>query len=104
MSPLIFNNAQGQNAVVPMGLTFGVFYYRTDLIKEDEAPKSWDDVVRISKKLQADGKVKFGYVGGMSMNNTWFTWFWSMWTNNCDVLLPVYERDNKVLAKNGWKS
>jgi len=104
MSPIIFNNAQGQNTVVPMGHTFGVFYYRTDLVKEDEVPKSWDDVVRISKKLQAEGKVKFGYVGGMSMNNTWFTWFWSMWTNNCDVLLPIFERDNKVLEKTGWKS
>ena len=54
--------------------------------------------MKISKKLQADNKVKFGYVGAMSMNNTWFTWFWSMWGNNCDVLMPFYERDNKVLA------
>src|SRR5258708_14873643 len=40
----------------------------------------------------------------MAMNNTWFSWFWSMWTDNCDVLLPAYERANVVLAKNGWKS
>ena len=104
MSPIIFNNAQGQNTVVPMGHTFGVFFYRTDLIKEDEVPKTWDDIVKIGMKLQADGKVKFGYVGGMAMNHTWFTWLWSMWTNNCDVLLPIHERDNKVLAANGWKS
>ena len=78
MSPIIFNNAQGRNTVVPMGHTFGVFYYRTDLLKEDEVPATWDDIVKIGKKLQAEGKVKFGYVGGMSMNNTWFTWFWSM--------------------------
>jgi ABC-type glycerol-3-phosphate transport system substrate-binding protein len=104
MSPIIFNNAQGQNTVVPMGHTFGVFYYRTDLVKENEVPQTWDDIVRIGKKLQAEGKVKFGYVGGMSMNNTWFTWLWSMWTDNCDVLMPIYERDNKVLAQNGWRS
>ena len=104
MSPIIFNNAQGQNTVVPMGHTFGVFFYRTDLVKEDEVPKTWDDIVKISMKLQAERKVKFGFVGGMSMNNTWFSWLWSMWTNNCDVLVPVYERDNKVLAQNGWKS
>ncbi len=48
--------------------------------------------------------MKFGYVGGMAMNHTWFSWFWSMWSNNCDVLLPVNERANAVLAKNGWKS
>ena len=104
MSPIIFNNAKGQNTVVPMGQTFGVFFYRTDLLKEDEAPQTWDDIVKTSKKLQSEGKVKFGYVGGMSMNNTWFSWFWSMWSNNCDILIPIFERDNKVLAQNGWKS
>ena len=48
--------------------------------------------------------MKWGYVGAMSMNHSWFSWFWSMWGNNCDVLMPFYERDNKVLAQNGWKS
>ena len=62
-------------------------------------PKTLEELVTVSKKLQAEGKVKFGYVGGMSMNNTWFSWFWSMWGNNCDVLLPPYERDNKKLAR-----
>ena len=104
MDGIIFNNAQGQNTVVPMGHTFGVFFYRSDLVKESELPKTFDELVTISKKLQADGKVKFGYVGGMSMNHTWFSWFWSMWGNNCDVLLPVYERANAKLAANGWKS
>jgi ABC-type glycerol-3-phosphate transport system substrate-binding protein len=104
MDKVVFGNAQGQNTVVPMGQTFGVFFYRTDLLKENEAPQTWDDIVKTSRKLQAEGKAKFGYVGGMSMNNTWFTWFWSMWSNNCDVLIPIFERDNKVLAQNGWKS
>src|SRR4029077_1300666 len=104
MDGIIFNNAQGQNTVVPMGQTFGVFFYRTDLVNENELPKTWDDVVKISKKLQADGKVKFGYVGSMAMNHTWFTWFWSMWANNCDVLLPVFERANAKLAANNWES
>ena len=62
------------------------------------------ELVTMSKKLQADGKVKFGYVGGMAMNHSWFSWFWSMWGNNCDVLMPFYERDNKKLAETGWKS
>jgi len=50
MDGIIFNNAQGQNTVVPMGQTFGVFYYRTDLVSESELPKTWDDLVKISKK------------------------------------------------------
>ena len=104
MAPIVFANAQGQNTVVPMGQTFSVFFYRSDLVKPEEVPKTLDELVTMSKKLQADGKVKFGYVGGMSMNNSWFTWFWSMWGNNCDVLMPFYERDNKKLAAAGWKS
>ena len=53
MAGIIFNNAQGQNTVVPMGQTFGVFYYRTDLVSESELPKTLDDLVKVSKKLQA---------------------------------------------------
>ncbi len=104
MDGIIFNNAQGKPTTVPMGHTFSVFFYRTDLVKESELPKTWNDMVNMSKKLQAESKVKFGYVGGMSMNNTWTTWFWTLWTNNCDVFAPMFDRDNAVLAKNGWKS
>jgi ABC-type glycerol-3-phosphate transport system substrate-binding protein len=81
-----------------------VFFYRSDLVKPEEVPKTLEQVVTLSKKLQADGKVKFGYVGGMAMNHSWFSWLWSMWGNNCDVLMPFYERDNKKLAEGGWKA
>src|SRR5205814_1943131 len=104
MAPVVFANAQGQNTVVPMGQTFSVFFYRSDLVKPEEVPKTLAELVETSKKQQAANKVKFGYVGGMSMNHSWFSWFWSMWANNCDVLAPPYERDNKKLAANGWKS
>jgi hypothetical protein len=101
---IIFNNDEGRTTVVPMAETLGVFYYRSDLIKETELPKSWADMVGISQRLQREGKVKYGFVGGASMNHTWFTWFWAMWANNCDLLMPIYNRDNKVLAQNGWKA
>ncbi|MBV8166190.1 MAG: extracellular solute-binding protein [Alphaproteobacteria bacterium] len=104
MDKVVFGNDQGQNTVVPMGQTFSVLFYRSDLVKPEEVPKTLDELVKLGKKLQDEKKVKFGYVGGMSMNNTWFSWFWSMWANDCDVLMPFYERDNKVLAANGWKS
>jgi ABC-type glycerol-3-phosphate transport system substrate-binding protein len=104
MDKIVFGNKDGQNTVVPMGQTFSVFFYRSDLVKPEDVPKTLEQLVTTSKKLQADGKVKFGYVGGMSMNNSWFSWFWSMWGNNCDVLLPPYERDNAKLAAAGWKS
>ncbi len=104
MAPEVFGNAQGQNTVVPMGQTFSVLFYRSDLVQPNQVPKTLAELVTISKELQAANKVKFGYVGGMSMNNSWYSWFWTMWGNNCDVLLPAYERDNKKLAANGWKS
>jgi len=104
MDRIVFGNAQGQNTVVPMGQTFSVFFYRTDLVKPEEVPKTLAELVETSKKLQAANKVKFGYVGGMAMNHSWFSWLWSMWGNNCDVLAPPYERDNAKLAANGWKS
>src|SRR6478752_4113475 len=66
MAPVVFANAQGQNTVVPMGQTFSVFFYRSDLVKPEEVPKTLAELVTASKKLQAEGKVKFGYVGGMS--------------------------------------
>jgi ABC-type glycerol-3-phosphate transport system substrate-binding protein len=86
------------------GQTFSVFFYRTDLLAAQRGAQDAAEVVDVSKKLQAANKVKWGYVGGMAMNHSWFSWFWSMWGNNCDVLMPFYERDNKVLAQNGWKS
>ena len=98
MDKVVFGNAQGQNTVVPMGQTFSVFFYRTDLVQPNEVPKTLQEVVDVSKKLQAANKVKWGYVGGMAMNHSWFSWFWSMWGNNCDVLKPFYERDNKKLS------
>lgn len=104
MDKIVFGNAQGQNTVVPMGQTFSVFFYRSDLVKPEEVPKTLAELVETSKKLQAANKVKFGYVGGMAMNHSWFSWLWSMWGNNCDVLAPPYERDNAKLAANGWKS
>jgi len=60
MAPVVFANAQGQNTVVPMGQTFSVFFYRSDLVKPEEVPKTLDELVAMSKKLQAEGKVKFG--------------------------------------------
>src|SRR5215470_17335913 len=40
MDKVVFGNAQGQNTVVPMGQTFSVFFYRTDLVQPNEVPKT----------------------------------------------------------------
>jgi ABC-type glycerol-3-phosphate transport system substrate-binding protein len=103
-SPLdAFINDDGEVGVVPMAHTVGTFFYRTDLIGEDEVPTTFEELVEVSKRLQEEGKVKWGYVGGMKMNHTWFSFWWSMWANGCDIFLPIYERDNAVLEENGWQ-
>jgi len=98
-----FYNDEDQVTVVPMAHTVGTFFYRTDLVAEDEVPTTFEELVEVSKRLQDDGAVKWGYVGGMKMNHTWFSFWWTMWSNNCDIFLPIYERDNAVLEDNGWQ-
>ena len=39
----------------------------------------------------------------MSYTNTFFSFWWTLWNNNCDIYGPAYERDNKKLAADGWK-
>jgi len=101
---VIFANDDGKDTVVPMVHTLGTFFYRTDLIKPSELPKTWRELVTLSQRLQKSGKVKWGFVGGMKYPHTWFTLLWSMWSNNCDILKPFDERDNKKLAAAGWES
>ena len=98
-----FINDDGEVTVVPMTHTVGTFFYRSDLLSEDELPTTFDELVEVSKRLQEEGEVEWGLVGGMKMNHSWFSWWWTMWSNNCDIFLPIYERDNEVLAENGWK-
>jgi ABC-type glycerol-3-phosphate transport system substrate-binding protein len=102
-SPLdAFYDENGNVSVVPMTHTVGTFFYRTDLIGPDEVPTTWEELVEVSQRLQEEGKVKWGYVGGMAMNNTWFSLWWTMWSNKCDIFLPLWERDNAKLAAADW--
>ena len=93
-----FWNDEKKLTVVPMAHTVGTFFYRTDLVKPEEVPTTFAELVSVSQRLQKEGKVKWGYVGGMTMNNTWFSLWWTMWANNCDIFKPLFERDNDKLA------
>ncbi len=95
---------EGKDTGVPFVETVGTFFYRTDLLKENEFPRTWDELVKVSQRLQKEGKVKWGFVGGMKYPHGWFTFFWSIWANGGDLLLPIHERRNAELAKAGWKS
>ena len=70
---LAFWNDDKKLTVVPMAHTVGTFFYRTDLVKPEEVPKTFAELVSVSQRLQKEGKAKWGYVGGMTMNNTWFS-------------------------------
>jgi ABC-type glycerol-3-phosphate transport system substrate-binding protein len=98
-----FYNSQKKLTVVPMAHTVGTFFYRADLVKPNEVPKTFAELVSVSQRLQKEGKVKWGYVGGMSMNNTWFSLWWTMWSNACDIFQPLFERDNAKLKAAGFK-
>ena len=89
---------------IPLVETLGIMFYRKDLISPKEYPRTWADVVRVSRRLQKEGKVKWGLTGGMKYPNTYNTILWSMWSNDSDIFSPPDERDEAVLKKNGWKT
>jgi ABC-type glycerol-3-phosphate transport system substrate-binding protein len=95
---------EGKDTGVPFVETIGTFFYRTDLLKESEFPRTWEDLVKTGQRLQKDGKVKWGFTGGMKYPHGWFTFFWSIWANGGDLLLPIHERRSEELGKHGWKA
>jgi ABC-type glycerol-3-phosphate transport system substrate-binding protein len=97
-----FLNDAGRNTVVPMVHTVGTFFYRKDLLQPAEVPRTFAELVKVSQRLQKENKVKWGYVGGMSMNNTWFSFWWTTWSNKCDIFLPLLERNNDKLKAAGF--
>jgi len=40
----------------------------------------------------------------MKYPHGWFTFFWSIWANGGDLMMPLHERRNEELAKAGWKA
>ena len=90
------------DTAVPFVLTGGILYYRKDLIKEDELPQTFKEFQDLSTRLVKEGKVKYGYVGGMKYPHTWFSLLWTLWANECDILEPPLSRNNAELAKHRW--
>lgn len=94
---------EGHDTGFPFVETIGTFFYRADLIKESEWPHTWDQFVKLSERLQKEGKVKWGFVGGMKYPHSWFTFFWSIWANGGDLFMPYHERDSAKISAGGWK-
>ena len=101
-APAVAFDVDGHRKTLPFMISSDKFFYRTDLV--DKPPASWPEMIDVSKRLMAEKKVKWGYVGGWRYLHSWYTLFWALWANNGDIYLPVGERDNKKLAANGWKA
>lgn len=52
----------GKQWAMPRFIDGGLLYYRKDLIKEDEIPKTWDEMLAKAKEKQGQGGTKFGFI------------------------------------------
>ncbi|MFY4775721.1 ABC transporter substrate-binding protein [Metabacillus sp. RGM 3146] len=52
----------GKQWTLPKFIDAGMLFYRTDLVKKDEVPKTWDDLIKQAKAKKGQGGTKFGYV------------------------------------------
>lgn len=52
----------GKQWAMPKFIDAGLLYYRTDLVSEDEVPKTWDALLETAKAKKGEGGTKFGYV------------------------------------------
>jgi multiple sugar transport system substrate-binding protein len=101
-TPEVAFDYAGRRRAVPFSISSDKLYYRTDLV--EKAPATWAGMVDTGKRLMAEKKVRWGFVGGWRYLHSWNTLFWAAWSNNADIYLPVGERDNQALATHGWKA
>ncbi|MGG5253504.1 ABC transporter substrate-binding protein [Neobacillus sp. SM06] len=52
----------GKQWALPKFVDAGLLYYRKDLVKPEEVPKTWDELLAKAKEKKGQGGTKFGYV------------------------------------------
>ncbi|MDR4945547.1 ABC transporter substrate-binding protein [Neobacillus cucumis] len=52
----------GKQWALPKFVDAGLLYYRKDLVKADEVPKTWDELLAKAKEKKGQGNTQFGYV------------------------------------------
>lgn len=62
------NTYNGKMYSLPMYTDGAFLYYRKDLV--ENPPETWDELIEISKKLMADGKVAYGYTPQAKQSET----------------------------------
>ncbi|WNB91421.1 ABC transporter substrate-binding protein [Bacillus sp. NEB1478] len=53
---------KGKQWSLPLFIDAGMLFYRTDLIKEGTAPKTWDELLAKAKETKGQGGTQFGYL------------------------------------------
>ncbi|MDN4075475.1 ABC transporter substrate-binding protein [Fictibacillus terranigra] len=53
---------KGKQWALPKFIDAGMLFYRTDLVKDGEVPKTWDDLLKQAKADKGKGGTKFGYL------------------------------------------
>jgi multiple sugar transport system substrate-binding protein len=53
---------KGKQWALPKFIDAGMLFYRTDLIPEGEAPKTWDELLAKAKETKGQGGTQFGYL------------------------------------------
>jgi ABC-type glycerol-3-phosphate transport system substrate-binding protein len=66
----------GHRRAVPFSISSDKLYYRTDLV--EKAPATWAEMVDTGKRLMAEKKVRWGFVGGWRYLHSWNTLFWAV--------------------------
>jgi multiple sugar transport system substrate-binding protein len=59
---LAAGNFNGKQWAMPKFIDAGMLFYRTDLVSEDQVPKTWDELLKKAKELKGQGGTKFGYL------------------------------------------
>ncbi|WP_419881471.1 ABC transporter substrate-binding protein [Peribacillus sp. B-H-3] len=52
----------GKQWALPKFIDAGLLFYRKDLVKDSDVPKTWDDLLKQAKALKGKGGTKFGYI------------------------------------------
>ncbi|MDQ0220485.1 ABC transporter substrate-binding protein [Peribacillus cavernae] len=52
----------GKQWAMPKFIDGGLLFYRKDLVKEEEIPKTWDELLASAKEKKGEGGTKFGYI------------------------------------------
>lgn len=52
----------GQQWAIPKYIETGLLFYRTDIVSEDEVPKTWDELIQVASETVGQEGTQYGYL------------------------------------------